>query len=252
MCTLILLRRPDHPWPLLLAGNRDEMPDRPWDPPGRHWADRPGVVAGLDRLAGGSWMGLNQHGVVSVIMNRAGSLGPAPGRRSRGELVLEALDHAEAEQAAGALKQLDPAAYRPFNLLIGDPLKCFWIRNADHRIRVQEVPPGLHMITALELDDESDPRIRHYLPRFRAAPQPEPERGDWGAWKVLLASHDRLAGEGRAAAICFRLDTGLCTLSSALIALPRYPGVHAMPLWLHTSGPPDQAKFRQVDIGTGR
>ena len=77
MCTLVLLRRPGHPWPLLLAANRDEMVDRPWAPPGRHWPDRPEVVAGLDRTAGGSWLGLNDHGVVAAILNRRGSLGPA-------------------------------------------------------------------------------------------------------------------------------------------------------------------------------
>ena len=48
MCTLILLYSPDHPWPALLAGNRDELRDRPALPPARHWEDRPEVVAGLE------------------------------------------------------------------------------------------------------------------------------------------------------------------------------------------------------------
>ena len=41
MCTVVILRRPGHDWPLLLAGNRDEMKGRPWKPPARHWPDRP-------------------------------------------------------------------------------------------------------------------------------------------------------------------------------------------------------------------
>ena len=41
MCTLVILRRPGHAWPLILGANRDEMKDRPWSPPGRHWPDRP-------------------------------------------------------------------------------------------------------------------------------------------------------------------------------------------------------------------
>src|ERR1700685_676462 len=56
MCTLILLRRPGHDWPVIVGANRDEMKARPWRPPGRHWPDRPEVVAGLDELAGGSWL----------------------------------------------------------------------------------------------------------------------------------------------------------------------------------------------------
>ena len=106
MCTLVMLRRPGHPWPLLLAANRDEMHDRPSAPPARHWEDRPDVVAGLDLLGGGSWLGINDHGLVAAVMNREGSLGPAEGKRSRGELVLEALDHAEAGEAARALADL--------------------------------------------------------------------------------------------------------------------------------------------------
>src|SRR2546422_7569338 len=91
MCTLVILRRPDHRWPVLIGANRDEMIDRPWQPPGRHWPDRPEVVAGLDALAGGSWVGINDWGVAAAVLNRHGSLGPMPDRRSRGELVLEAL-----------------------------------------------------------------------------------------------------------------------------------------------------------------
>ena len=77
MCTLVILRRPEHRWPVIIGANRDEMIDRPAKPPGRHWADRVEVVAGLDLLAGGSWLGLNDWGVAAAILNRHGSLGPA-------------------------------------------------------------------------------------------------------------------------------------------------------------------------------
>jgi uncharacterized protein with NRDE domain len=117
MCTVVILRRPGHEWPLLFAGNRDEMSNRAWEPPMRHWPERPDVVAGLDKTAGGSWLGLNDHGLLAAVLNRVGSLGSAAGKRSRGELVLEALDNADAEDAARQLAHLDPAAYRSFNLV---------------------------------------------------------------------------------------------------------------------------------------
>ena len=41
MCTLAILRRPEHDWPVVIGANRDEMIDRPALPPGRHWSDRP-------------------------------------------------------------------------------------------------------------------------------------------------------------------------------------------------------------------
>ena len=40
MCTLVILRRPGHDWPLVLAANRDEMTGRPWRAPDRHWPDQ--------------------------------------------------------------------------------------------------------------------------------------------------------------------------------------------------------------------
>ncbi|MBY0432159.1 MAG: NRDE family protein, partial [Rhodospirillales bacterium] len=138
MCTVIVLRRPEAPWPLLLAANRDEMEGRPWRPPARHWPDRHNVVAGLDELAGGTWAGTNDEGVVAAILNRAGTLGPEAGKRSRGELVLEALDHADAVDAVQALSQLNAAAYRAFNMVIADNRDAFFVahRHEDQPIAV--------------------------------------------------------------------------------------------------------------------
>src|SRR5579871_4416153 len=107
MCTVIISRRPGDPWPLLLGGNRDEMERRPWKAPGYHWPLAADVIGGYDELAEGSWLAMNGHGVTAVILNRMGTLGPAAGKRSRGELVLEALDHADASSAAEAMVHLD-------------------------------------------------------------------------------------------------------------------------------------------------
>ena len=130
MCTLVMLRRPETRWPLIIAANRDELSTRPWKGPARHWPDRPEVVAGKDMTAGGTWLGINDDGLFAAILNRPGTLGPAEGKRSRGELVLEALDHAEARLAAEALQDLSPDSYRPFNLVIADRYDAFWLRHA--------------------------------------------------------------------------------------------------------------------------
>ena len=192
MCTLVLLRRPGHDWPLVVAANRDEMIDRPARPPARHWPDRPEVVAGLDELAGGSWLGLNDHGVVAGILNRFGTLGPAPGQRSRGELVLEALDHADALAAALALGDVDPRAYRSFNMIIADNRDAFWLRHADPSgtlpVEVKPIAAGLAMIAAGDLDETGDAAARPLSPAIsRAAPRPIRASADWAAWEALLA-----------------------------------------------------------------
>src|ERR1700691_6420290 len=102
MGPFVILRRPGADYPVLIAANRDEMIARPWLAPARHWPDRPEVLAGKDELAGGTWLGLNDHGVAAGILNRYGSLGPGPGARSRGELGLGAPDHADSPAAAHA------------------------------------------------------------------------------------------------------------------------------------------------------
>src|SRR5262249_46568483 len=150
MCTLVILRRPGEPWPLIVSANRDEMGGRPWKAPARHWADRDHVVAGVDELAGGSWFGINDDGLVAGVMNRSPTLGPKEGFRSRGELPLEALDHATAADAAEALSHLDGRAWRSFNLFVGDAKEAFWIRSAE-TLEVRPVPTGVSMLTAQDL-----------------------------------------------------------------------------------------------------
>ncbi len=83
MCTVVLLSRPGAAWPLLLAANRDERLDRAWQPPARHWPEQPDVLAGRDCSAGGTWLGINDRGLVAAVLNRTGTLGPAPGKASR-------------------------------------------------------------------------------------------------------------------------------------------------------------------------
>jgi hypothetical protein len=250
MCTLVMLRRPESRWPIVIGANRDEMVDRPWQPPGRHWPDRPEVVAGLDELAGGSWLGVNDHGVAAGILNRHGSLGPAAGQRSRGELVLEALDHADAHDAAAALAALDPRAYRTFNLVIADNRDAFWLRHADPTgslpITLRPIAPGLSMIAAGDLDEDDTPRLRHYRPLFAAAPPPDPARDDWSSWERLLFDETGDAAAGPLGAMRFNTDRGFATVSSALIALPSPEPAGRPPIFRFAAHRPTPAAWRDV------
>ncbi|OJX78247.1 NRDE family protein [Magnetospirillum sp. 64-120] len=246
MCTLVLLRRPGHDWPILVAANRDEMAGRPWLAPARHWPDRPEVTAGLDQLAQGSWLGVNDHGVMAAILNRVGTLGPAPGKRSRGELVLDALDHADASEAARTLADLDGRSWRPFNMVVADNRDAFWIKSeGTGDVVVVEIPPGLHMISAMDLDDLASPRLAAYLPRFRAANTPEPDSGDWRDWQSLMADGGGGQDGEETAAMCFLRPSGFGTVSSSLIALSRNH-THKPWQWLFAPKAPDQTAYIQL------
>lgn len=249
MCTLVMLRRPDHEWPLVIGANRDEMIDRPALPPARHWPDRPEVVAGLDQLAGGTWLGLNDWGVAAAVLNRHGSLGPAEGLRSRGELVLEALDHADAVDAATALSHLDPAAYRTFNLIVADNRDAFWLRHAGaDAIEVAPIKPGVSLIAAGDLDDFTTPRLAFALIPFTAATVPD-AGGNWTAWETLLSNDRPAAGQPAEAALRFRTNRGYGTVSSALIALPAAPSPERPAVFRYAAWLPEAADWRDVRPG---
>ena len=252
MCTLVILRRPEHDWPVVIGANRDEMIDRPALPPGRHWPDRAEVVAGLDIEAGGSWLGVNDWGVAAAILNRHGSLGPAAGLRSRGELVLEALDHADAVAAAAALRHLDPAAYRSFNLIVADNRDAFWLRHdGKGRVAARPLKDGLSLIAGGDIDDLRTPRLALARPRFEAAPAPDPERDDWAAWQDLLSNDTVPPGTSPEAALRFRTARGYGTVSSALIALPAVPSLERRAIFRFAGWLPLPSAWRDIAVEEG-
>jgi uncharacterized protein with NRDE domain len=87
MCVLAFWLRPDPRTTLVVAANRDEDPARPSAPPAEI---EPGIWAGRDLRAGGTWLGWNRHGLVVAVTNRR-SPAAVPDALSRGRLALEAL-----------------------------------------------------------------------------------------------------------------------------------------------------------------
>src|SRR5690606_3427306 len=87
MCTLVVASHVLEGAPLVVVANRDERLGRASSPP-RAWAE--GFCAPRDEVAGGTWLGVNPHGVFVGITNRY--LGPRDDTRaSRGGLVVDAL-----------------------------------------------------------------------------------------------------------------------------------------------------------------
>ena len=220
----------------MLAANRDERVDRPWDPPAAWWPHHPGVVAGRDRTGGGTWLGINRHGVAAAILNRAGTLGPATGKRSRGDLPLIALEHASAAAAATAIAGLDATLWRGFNMVLADAAGAWFVKGAGYGAPAAErLPDGVSMVTAYDPNDLESPRTARHLPRFQAA-EPTPD-----AWRALLADS---AGEP-AQQLNVVVRGGFGTVSSSAMVLP----AGGAPTWLFAAGPPHEAPFRAVATG---
>jgi hypothetical protein len=211
-----------------IAANRDEMIMRPWATPAEFW---PGIIGGRDEVGGGTWLAMNQFGVVAAVLNRHGSLGPAPDKRSRGELPLLALESRSAALAAEALAGLNCAAYRSFNLVVADGVEAFCLSwPGDGVPFLSWLPAGVTMLTAGEPNDVSLPRIARHLPRFEAA-----AFEDWGG---LLADGSGAWDE----ALNIPPHRGFGTVCSSLMVLPR--GGQAA--WAFCGGRPSEALFLPV------
>jgi hypothetical protein len=266
VCTLIILHHPDHEWPLVVAANRDEAVDRPWRPPAHHWPERPSVIGGLDLEAGGSWLVLTKAGLVAAVLNGPASRGPAPGYRSRGELVLETSDHISAEGAVAALGDLDSSAFRPFSLVVADAAQAWLLRNFQtgdddgrtlDRVHVTRLPDGLTMLTTTGIpNDMTHARIRDYLPRFAAHEAPQPHLSSsqtWSAWETLMGSRHAAPDAGPRGAMSLIGPGRYGTVSSSIIAVPAHSALGARrvpPIWRFAGGPPHNSAFADLDLST--
>jgi uncharacterized protein with NRDE domain len=75
---------------LLILANREESRRRPTAPPGQRLDHGTAWFGGLDLLAGGTWLGINEHGLVVAVTNRH-KLNTEGGIRSRGLLCRDLL-----------------------------------------------------------------------------------------------------------------------------------------------------------------
>lgn len=168
MCTLAIYVRSVPGFSLVIAANRDEFLDRKATGP-EFLATAPPIVGGRDLRAGGTWLAISADGVVAGLLNRRTGEAPIPTKRSRGELPLRALAAGSAAAAQGAITGLPAAAYNPFNLLVADRTDAWVAQNHADEMRVTSLPPGLHLVSNLDVDDPTCPKIARSHVRFAAA-----------------------------------------------------------------------------------
>lgn len=117
MCTVTLIPgNPQNPG-FVLTMNRDEARGRREGNP--YAATRHGVSATypVDAAAGGTWVGLNDHGVCMALLNRYQSPSIADAR-SRGKIIAEAIHQGGLDDVLAFLQKLPLAQFNPFDLLI--------------------------------------------------------------------------------------------------------------------------------------
>jgi uncharacterized protein with NRDE domain len=177
VCTIIVLNQVSAHWPVVLASNRDELFARPAGPP-RLWPGQPRVIAPVDQLKGGTWMGVSEGGFFAAVTNQRTWGGNADERLSRGDLVMSLLRAGNHGRAREFLAGVDARQYNPFNLLFGDATSLALGYGRSHRAEVQiaDVPKGVHVLANDELDSPSVPKVETIRRRLEGADQLGPER----------------------------------------------------------------------------
>jgi uncharacterized protein with NRDE domain len=133
--------------PLVVGANRDERTDRPATAVTVLRAADPRILGGRDLVAGGTWLAVNEHGVVAGLTNRPLPDGRDPTKRSRGLLpLLAAARHSAAASVAALLDEVDPAEFNPAWLLVGDRSSLFAVSVDGARPVVEPLPPGVHVL----------------------------------------------------------------------------------------------------------
>jgi uncharacterized protein with NRDE domain len=126
MC-LALVALHAHPrYPLVIAANRDEFHARDAEP--AHWWPE-GILAGTDRVGGGTWFGVTRHGRWALVTNFREGVARDPHAPSRGELVTRALAAAQPPLECAARMAVDGERFHGFNLLIGDGSSAAYVSN---------------------------------------------------------------------------------------------------------------------------
>ena len=227
MCMLAIIFRAVDDCPVLVAANREEFYDRQGTAP-ELWDGKPAIVAGRDPRAGGTWLGVNQHGVLVAVTNRRARAQTSE-LRSRGLLCRDLLACRTARQAhERSLAELSTGRYAGCNLLVIDAAGAYVVQ-AGELIRSCPMPPGIHVLTSHDVNDVADGRTARSLGWLNSC-----HCGTIDDWLHEMPRLCRDHGGPDDSPICLHApERG--TVSASIVALPERLD-HAR--WLHAQGPP--------------
>jgi uncharacterized protein with NRDE domain len=186
MCLVIVYSRAVAVAPLLVAANRDELRTRPAIAMDVLQAREPRILGGRDLLANGTWLAVNEWGVVATLTNDPSTLGSRdPSRRSRGEIPLRLARHRTAREAIAELhRTIGADEYNACFVMVGDRLTLHYLAIGESsRSPPIELPPGIYVLENLPLEAPSRKveHVRNTLPR------PEGRRLLHSLWASLLS-----------------------------------------------------------------
>lgn len=246
MCTLALYFRLSDDHPLLVAANRDEHYDRPSAAPALLGAD-PIILAGKDLVAGGTWLGVNEYGLVCGILNRklANERATPMPTRSRGLLCMDLL---RLKSAAAALHFVvsHEERYQPFTVLYADSREAWTAYNVEREIKTIRLDPGLHVFSntaEFSAQTEKLARAHRQFSGLVAQFQSSPSESWIATLAHMLGDHTLGAGSGDPReAICVHGEVSGTVSSSIIFYSASDRRFHG----LHSPGPPCRTPFGEA------
>jgi uncharacterized protein with NRDE domain len=152
VCLILFAWRAHPRYPLVLAANRDEFHERP-TAAADFWPRPPGLLAGRDLQAGGTWLGVTRDGRIAAVTNFREPLSPEPPlERSRGDLVTCFLVGEQAPLTHAQALLASASSFRGFNLLLGDRNGLAYVSN--RRESAVEIEAGSHGLSNHLLDTD--------------------------------------------------------------------------------------------------
>jgi uncharacterized protein with NRDE domain len=150
MCLIVCAYNCHPDYRLILGANRDEYRDRPTEQ-ARFWPDATHILAGRDRQAGGTWLGVTTGGKLAAVTNYRDPRQQVFDPPSRGKLVAGFLQNQLlTTEEFHKLLNRDGQLYDGFNLLYGtdDELHYFTNRGGSSG----PIAPGIHGLSNHLLD----------------------------------------------------------------------------------------------------
>ncbi len=233
MCTLIALYRAVPGYDLVVGMNRDEDRLRPSEPP-QALPGPPALVAPRDAKAGGTWIGVNEEGLLAALSDRRGKQSATA--RSRGLLMLEVLKEASVRRVEIVVeKEVAKDEYNFFNVLAATREEMRFV-GYDGQVRTVRGHDGLNVLTNAGGNVEGDEKVATVRGLLGATRFP-----DGGAAIRWLQGSLRHHGGAGTASLCTHADGG-GTVSSTILALHNAdPGQHVL---LYANGSPCQTPYR--------
>ncbi len=219
--------------PILVASNRDEINDRSCPTPSIQ-SGKPRVLASIDPITGGTYLGINQNGLFVGIVRRRKCDSP-PNPRSRGALCRDLLRCTSSRQAVDqCLEELHSNQYDGVNFVIADP-DYGWVVSSNRDHEVSELQRGLTIIGEGDIDDLRDERANMARRLLTLQTLDSPVKFLAVASKVFARSP---GSPGRPSMVIRQKDYS--TVSSTLISLGTKP---RDAIYQYANGAPDEVKF---------